>query len=471
MHRWYGGSVPTGMSRHMNIRRTPAPGVPLNRRFTNAVTRYLVLALASVTLVDGVGIQAQQTPQPSPLEALAAERVSSNGSPAERGIASARKAVATHPTRADGWNELALALARRARETADHAYYDEAWKATEQSLQLEPGNLEAIRMQVWILLGQHEFARAVAAGEQLNSKMPDDVLVYGFLVDGYVALGRYADAEKAAQWMLDLRPGNVPGLTRAAHLRELFGNHEGAVEFMDTAFRRTATSEVEDRAWIMTQIAHLSLLTCRTDAAERLLNEALALFPNYHYAVAQLAEVRVQQGRLADAVSLRQRHYQTAPHPENQFELGVTLHRAGRADEAKAAWQPFETAARREMDGSDNANIELIYYYADYANRPAEALAIARKESARRQDVRTLEALAWALHKNGQSREALVEIKKALGVGIKQPITFYHAGAIAAAAGAPTDARGYLGESLSTCKTSVMAESARDLLRSVPDKP
>ena len=30
--------------------------------------------------------------------------------------------------------------------------------------------------------------------------------------------------------MLDMRPGNVPGLTRAAYLRELFGDHERAVE-------------------------------------------------------------------------------------------------------------------------------------------------------------------------------------------------------------------------------------------------
>ena len=73
---------------------------------------------------------------------------------------------------------------------------------------------------------------------------------------------------------------------------------------MDTAYRRTADAELEDRAWILTQIAHLSLLTCRTDAAERLLTEALTLFPNYHYALAQMAEVRTQQSRLSDAVAV-----------------------------------------------------------------------------------------------------------------------------------------------------------------------
>ena len=30
--------------------------------------------------------------------------------------------------------------------------------------------------------------------------------------------------------MLDLRPGNLPGLTRAAYLRELFGDLDGSVE-------------------------------------------------------------------------------------------------------------------------------------------------------------------------------------------------------------------------------------------------
>lgn len=421
-------------------------------------------------LTAGAGLNAQQLGS-SPLTRLAPERLSPAASPAEQRIASAKKALASDPKRADVWNELALGLSRRARETADPAYYKEAWMATERSLQLEPGNLEGRKLQVWILLGQHEFGRAVEVAEQINREMPDDVLVYGFLVDGYVELGRYADAEKAAQWMLDMRPGNVPGLTRAAHLRELFGDHEGAVQFMDVAHQRIAASEVEDRAWILTQIAHLSLLTCRTEAAERLLNDALTLFPNYHYALAQLAEVRLQQGRLDEAVTLRQRHYAAAPHPENQFELGVVLQRAGRTADAKGAWEQFENAARREMNGWDNANIELIYYYADHANRPAEALAIAQKEATRRQDVRTLEALAWALYKNGNSREALVQMEKALAVGIKQPTSSYHAGVIAAEAGDANEARRQLEQSVGSCGKSVVAESAQKVLRSLSVNP
>ncbi len=66
------------------------------------------------------------------------------------------------------------------------------------------------------------FAEALeqAAGE-LNKIFPDDVQVYGFLADAHVELGHYEEATDSVQWMLDLRPGNVPALTRAAYLREL----------------------------------------------------------------------------------------------------------------------------------------------------------------------------------------------------------------------------------------------------------
>ena len=60
--------------------------------------------------------------------------------------------------------------------------------------------------------------------------------------------------------MLDLRPGNIPALTRAAYLRELFGDIEGALELMQAAFGRMPYQETEDRAWVLTQIGHLELI-------------------------------------------------------------------------------------------------------------------------------------------------------------------------------------------------------------------
>ena len=140
-------------------------------------------------------------------------------SPAERGIAQAQKLIDKNPKDYEAYNALALALSRRARETSDVVFYAKAEEALQKSFSISPANFDGERIHVWLLLGKHEFAAALDAGRKLNQRMPDDVMVYGFLTDANVELGNYKDAETAAQWMLDLKPGNMPGLTRAGFLR------------------------------------------------------------------------------------------------------------------------------------------------------------------------------------------------------------------------------------------------------------
>jgi tetratricopeptide (TPR) repeat protein len=249
--------------------------------------------------------------------------------PAEQKISAARKSIEVDPSRHEPYAELALALARRARETSDPAWYRQAQDALDRSFALAPGNLEAERARIWVLLGQHEFGQALERAQALNRRMPDDLMSYAFLVDANAELGNYEDAEQAAQWLLDLRPGNVAGLTRAAYLRELFGDAEGALQLMQTALQRTPPGEVEERAWLLTHIAHLELTAGRVEAADMALAQALGLFPHYHYALGKLAQVRAAQGRLEESVDLLKRRYGLAPHPENLFEVGEALHRAG----------------------------------------------------------------------------------------------------------------------------------------------
>jgi Flp pilus assembly protein TadD len=168
-------------------------------------------------------------------------------------------------------------------------------------------------------------------------------------------------------------------------------------------------------------------------------------------------------------VAYRERHVAAAPHPENEFELGVALARAGRHDEARRVWARFEAAARAEMESWDSANVELVSYYADYADRPADALALAKREAGRRQDVRTREALAWALHRNGLHSQARREIDESLAVGVSQPDTWYRAAAIAAAQGDGVKAREWASRSLAMCGGSPEAEAARRVLAQLPE--
>jgi tetratricopeptide (TPR) repeat protein len=390
-------------------------------------------------------------------------------SPAERGMEQAKTLIEKNPKDFEAYNALALALSRRARETSDVKFYAQAEETLRKSFEVSPDNFDGQRIQVWLLLGKHEFAAALEAAKKLNQKMPDDVMLYGFLTDANVELGNYKDAETAAQWMLDLKPGNTPGLTRAAYLRELYGDIEGSLELMNMAYQSTPPGEVEDGAWIVTQMAHLNLAIGKTDEAEKLLQQALVMFPGYHYALGNLAKVRIQQKRYDEAVGLLKQRYLAAPHAENLFDLAQALQLAGKTDDANNAFAEFEQKSLLETNRGDNSNHELIFYYADFAKKPAKALEVAQREFARRHDVFTLDSYAWALYANGQYAEARKQIETALAVGIRDAKIFRHAGGIALKAGDHAAAERYLKESVEL--NSLGSEQARIALASLIQSP
>jgi tetratricopeptide (TPR) repeat protein len=376
-----------------------------------------------------------ETKTPSPDEKL---------SPAERSMAQANRMIEKNPKNFEAYNALALALSRRARETSDVKLYAQGEEALKKSFEVSPGNFDGERILVWLLLGKHEFAAARDEARKLNKKMPDDVMVYGFLTDANIELGDYKEAEASAQLMLDLRPGNLPGLTRAAYLRELFGDVDGAVDLMNMALQSTPPNQVEDAAWIVTQIGHLDLAVGKTTEAEKQLEHALVLFPGYHYALGNLAKVRIQQKRYDEAIQLLEQRYQAAPHAENLYDLAEALQLAGRIDDAQKAFAEFEQQSLLETNKADNSNRELIFYYADYAHEPVQALEVAKREFARRHDAYTLDAYAWALYVNGRYPEAREQIEKALAVGLRDARVMRHAGEIALKAGDQVSAERYL---------------------------
>ena len=70
-------------------------------------------------------------------------------------------------------------------------------------------------------------------------------------------------------------------------------------------------------------------------------------------------------------------------------------------------------------------------FYADHDLKLDEALKIVRQQARERRDIRTLDALAWVLFKNGKTQEALQASQQALRLGTKDPLMLYHHGMIA----------------------------------------
>ena len=385
-------------------------------------------------------------------------------SPAQEKIQAAQAAIEKTPDKHQPYNDQAVALARRARETADLTYCQQAQDALDQSLRLAPNNPEGERAQILVLLCRQEYAEALEKARVLNRRAPDDVATWGYIAEAASALGDYDQAEKAAQWMLDLRPGNVPGLLCGAALRKIYGENEGALEFLSQAYRETPPFQTEDVAWILSRMADLQLMAGKVDLAAQALDQSLTVFPGYYLALEGLARVRSAQGQHAKAVNLLRERNQVSPSPASLYALAEALERAGKPDEAKRAYAEFELRARRLIEQPYNANRELVLYDADHPANATEALRIARLEIARRHDVYTVDAYAWALYANRAYTDARTQIDQALSVGIRDAALFYHAGAIAAKQKEPAAAARYLRQSLELNPLSEYAAAARETL-------
>lgn len=393
-----------------------------------------------------------------------AQGVSGSTTPAQMKIAWAQAAIKAHADHSQPYNDLAVAYVHRARETGDDSNYGLADLALEKSFQITPDNLEGQKARLMILLGRGDFTRALELAKALNKKTPDDVLIYGMIADAAIELGNYNDAEGAVQWMLDMRPGNVPALLRGARLRWLFGDAEGAMDFYSQAYQQIPATQTEELAWTLTQMGDLQVSIGHIDQARKLLHSALEKFPGYYLTLESLASVEMATQHPLNAEQLLRQRNEHFPSATSRYELAKALEQSGKTAEAAAVYSAFEQDARRLINAPDNANQELISYYLEGGRNPSEALRIARIEIAKRHDVSTLDAYAWALAAGGYYQEAQKEIAAALAVGVREAVVFYHAGVISAKLNDNTSAARYLKESLALDSTSETGTAAREAL-------
>ncbi len=402
------------------------------------ISIYAGLALVAAAALHSTG-GGKTLQEEAVLEARAATQT-----PAERAIEVARAALAQAPASIDAHNSLALALSRRARETADPEWYDRSDTILSAALELGAGNFEAQKLRVWNQLGRHEFADAYTAAQGLLERSKDDILVYGLIVDAAVELGRYAEAEEAAQWMLNLRQGTPAAMTRVSYLRELFGDIDGAVQAMQMAFHSTRPTESEDLAWMLTHLAHLELERGRAKEGGALAQQALELFPDYHYALAEAARAHALRGEWPEAIERFERRYAVASHPENLFDLASAVAASGDAKRAAVLFAEFETAAVVEAENLDNANLQLAEYWLDHtqdAERWQRALGLTTARYEVRKDVGTLELHGWALFRNGRASDAREVLTRAVEVGSVNARLRQRVGEVLAAEGLRDDAR------------------------------
>jgi tetratricopeptide (TPR) repeat protein len=434
-------------------------------------------ALSLIALAGfGASVSAQGRPAAPAVEPAAGSTATQELTSAQQRIAAAKQQIKIHAKDAQPYDELGLALIGRARETENPAYYEDAEQAISAGLALAPNDFQLEKAHVALLLGRHDFAQAQKEAASLNRRSPDDATTYGYLAGADIALGEYQDAEKAAQWMLNLLPNNVPALLIGAELRDLYGDAEGALELLNQAYRETPPTENEELAWIANQIVGVQIRSGKLDAAGQVLEQAERNLPAYPYTLRNLAQLKLEQRRYPEAIALLRQQEITAPGaiaPRAQalYQFARAEDLAGQTSEATATYAKFEAAAKPLLHEPANANRDLILYYADHARSAPQALSVAQYEIGLRHDVLTLDAYAWALYKNGRFAEADAQMQKALAVGVRSAQLFDHAGHIALKLGKQEEAGRYFESLLLVDPSSEYAHVAGKELGSLAPLP
>src|SRR3954470_13950129 len=250
---------------------------------TLIITMSLTFALAvGAFLVTGRKDAGQAAGAPGALPQLPPP----NASTAQR-LAALRAVVRADSGRAEGWTLLAGAELQRVRETGDASSYARAQRAVDRALSLRPGDQAALTQRAALELSRHDFTAGLRDARAAHRADPTVLAPYGPLVDGAVELGRYDEAERLAQEMVDRKP-DLATLTRVSYLRELRGDRAGALQALAAA--RSAGGQLpESTAFVSTLIAGLELQTGRIADARRDAREALHNFPGYPAAENALA--------------------------------------------------------------------------------------------------------------------------------------------------------------------------------------
>ena len=374
---------------------------------------------------------------PSSLEALRPAALSDPNT-----IARFQERLRRSPDDAEAAAGLGLALLQRARETGDPSLYGQAEQAFATALRSRPDQLEALVGQGTLALARHQFDEALAWGERARAVAPQRAAVYGVLTDAYVELGQYDKALTTAQQMIDIRP-DIASYSRVAYLRELHGDLAGAAEAMALAVDAGAPG-AEQTAWAQVQLGNLQLASGDVVAAELTYSEALFLRPSYPHAEAGLARVAAARGELEVAAAGYARAAEQLPLPEFAIALAEIYDALGRAAAAEEQRGLVRVMQQLNAESGMDVDMELALFDADYGADPADAVASARAAYSRRPSIYAADALAWALHRAGQSAEAARYSAEALRLNTRDPALRLRAGQIAAAAGDITTARAHL---------------------------
>jgi tetratricopeptide (TPR) repeat protein len=447
------------------VKKKEQSGSGINLTLLMAVA--LIIGGLSIAFGSLAGQQGPAGPAPvvrNPSDILASGAGAQTGY-ADRIIASAQERARANPGDYKAYAELGLAFQQKARETNDPSYYAQAEDALQSALAIAPDYYDAAAGMGTLNLSLHEFRAALDWGLKAQALLPERAYAYGVVGDAQIELGDYEGAVRSFQRMVDLRP-DLGSYSRVSYARELYGDVPGAIEAMRQAIR-AGSPAAENTAWCRFQLGNLYFNSGQLDKAEQAYSESLLGYPGYLHAYAGLAQVRWAQGNTAEAIDYYKEAVATVPLPQYLTALGDLYTARGDTVAAREQYDTVLYIFKVFEAGGVNVDIEKAAFLADHDLEIASSVTMAEAAASARQDVNTLDTLAWAYFGAGRYDEAEAIMRKGMRLGTQNALFFYHLGMIQIAQGNEAEGKASLEHALAINPhfSILRAQQAAELVR------
>lgn len=318
---------------------------------------------------------------------------------------------------AEDSHALAQAALLRAAWSADPKDAALAGELVQRAMDNRPQDARSWVLKAWNEMSAHRFADALQAVRQAHALGPATVISLGLESDALVELGRYDEALVTVQRMLNRDPA-LPALSRAAHLRFLHGDTEGAIALLREA-PVVARAGSPERFKVQLQLAELYLHLEDVSAAQSWAGQAAATLPDRTEVLAMQARIAAAQEAHQDALALYLRAQEIHPSPEYALGAWRAARAVGDSTTQRRQQRLLEGMARLDaMQGGLYRRV-FIEFVGGQPEHLQEAQRLARTEVDERPDLYSHAWMAWTLMRAGQVRAAAPHRMQALRLGTR----------------------------------------------------
>ena len=283
--------------------------------------------------------------------------------------------------------ELAQLFIKEARVTGEHGhYYPAALRVVDGILESEEIHKDmrflALLTKAGVQLSLHDFNAAKATGEEAIKLNSHNAQIYGVLVDANVELGDYKKAISLADKMMTLRP-DIRSYSRVAYLREIHGDVEGAKAALKMAVEAGYPGN-EETAWAMLTLGELYSSYGDRASAKKIYEQIIEMRENYPFAVAALAEIDMENGKMQKAEEGFNEAISIIPEVGFYTSLAAIYKKQDRQDEFDNIMKEIFLMLEDDVVNGHNMNLEYADIYINLLDKPEEALIYLNEEYSKR---------------------------------------------------------------------------------------